>query len=55
MNWSKNKGVFMKDLLTLVFFLIMVMSLAACQPQDDSSSLVEDQEESAFTLNGAGE
>lgn len=43
----------MKDILSLVFFVILVASLASCQSQSDD--VTDESKDSSFTLNGAGE
>lgn len=43
----------MKDILSLVFFVLLVTTLASCQSASDD--VTDGNKDSSFTLNGAGE
>ena len=44
----------MKETIKLVLVVILTLSLASCQAEKESE-IIDENQESSFTLNGAGE
>lgn len=45
----------MKETIKLVLVVILTLSLASCQAQMEENEIIDENQESSFTLNGAGE